>query len=47
MGLRPERVQGSLRFSLGRGTTAEEVARASEAVAMAIERQRRLTRRAV
>ncbi|HEY3120041.1 MAG TPA: cysteine desulfurase family protein [Vicinamibacteria bacterium] len=40
MGLRPERVQGSLRFSLGRGTTAEDVARAGEAVATALERQR-------
>jgi cysteine desulfurase len=47
MGLRPERVQGSLRFSLGRATTAEEVGRAAEAVATAVERQRRLTRRAV
>lgn len=40
MGLRPERVQGSLRFSLGRGTTAEEVERAAAAVVEAVARQR-------
>jgi cysteine desulfurase len=40
MGLRPERVQGSLRFSLGRATTAEEVERASGLVVEAVSRQR-------
>lgn len=40
MGLRPERVQGSLRFSLGRGTTPEEVERAAGAVVAAVARQR-------
>ena len=40
MGLRPDRVQGSLRFSLGRSTTADDVARAAEAVTTALERQR-------
>ena len=45
MGLPPERVQGSLRFSLGRGTTRAEVDRAAEAVvaAGASQRQRRPT----
>lgn len=46
MGLRPERVQSSLRFSLGRPTTAVEVERAAERVASAVERQRRLQPRA-
>ncbi len=41
MGLPMERVQGSLRFSLGRGTTAPQVERAVEATALALERQRR------
>jgi len=40
MGLRPERVQGSLRFSLGRGTTAEEVERAAALVVEVVSRQR-------
>ncbi len=40
MGLRPERVQGSLRFSLGRFTTADDVAHAAGLVVQAIERQR-------
>ena len=40
MGLPMARVQASLRFSLGRGTTAEEVARAAAVVARAVERQR-------
>jgi cysteine desulfurase len=40
MGLRPERVQGSLRFSLGRGTTAEEIERAAAVVMEAVARQR-------
>jgi cysteine desulfurase len=45
MGLPAERVQGSLRFSLGRGTTEGQVARAAEAVAQAVDTQRRLPRR--
>ena len=40
MGLPPERVQASLRFSLGRGTTPADVARTAEAVRTAVERQR-------
>lgn len=40
MGLPLERVQASVRFSLGRGTTAEEVDRAAEAVTAAVARQR-------
>ncbi len=40
MGLPMARVQASLRFSLGRGSTAEEVALAAEAVARAVEKQR-------
>jgi cysteine desulfurase len=44
MRLPPRRVQASIRLSLGRGTTAEEVDRAVEAVATALERQRALTR---
>jgi cysteine desulfurase len=40
MGLRPERVQGSLRFSLGRFTTAEDVDHAAGLVVQAVERQR-------
>jgi cysteine desulfurase len=40
MGLRPERVQGSLRFSLGRFTTAEDVDHAAGIVVQAVERQR-------
>jgi len=40
MGLRPERVQGSLRFSLGRFTTADDVDHAAGLVVQAIERQR-------
>ena len=42
MGLSPERVQASLRFSLGRATTEAESTRAAEAVRTAVERQRRL-----
>jgi len=42
MGLAPERVQGSVRFSLGRGTTEEHVERAARGVAEAVERQRRV-----
>jgi cysteine desulfurase len=41
MGLPMERVQGSLRFSLGRWTTAAEVERAAAATEQAIARQRR------
>ena len=44
MGLPLERVQASLRFSLGRGTTPEHVDRAAELVAEAVEKQRRLSR---
>jgi cysteine desulfurase len=44
MGLPLERVQGSLRFSLGRGTTAEHVDRAAPLVAEAVERQRKTSR---
>jgi cysteine sulfinate desulfinase/cysteine desulfurase-like protein len=33
-------VQGSLRFSLGRGTTADEVERAAAVVVEAVARQR-------
>ncbi len=40
MGLPMARVQASLRFSLGRGTTPEEVALAAEAVARAVQKQR-------
>jgi cysteine desulfurase len=40
MGLAVERVQASIRFSLGRSTTAAQVDRASAAVAEAVERQR-------
>ena len=45
MGLRPERVQGSLRFSLGRRTTEAEIDRASVLVAEAVERQRAVSAR--
>jgi cysteine desulfurase len=40
MGLPPERVQSSLRFSVGRGTTEEQVDRAAEIVRTCVERQR-------
>lgn len=40
MGLAPERVDGSVRLSLGRFTTADELARACELVAAAVERLR-------
>src|SRR5262245_28139268 len=46
MGLPPERVQASLRFSLGRGTTEEHVDRAAGAVALCLERQRKAAARA-
>ncbi len=41
MGLPRERVNGSLRFSLGRGTTPEEIDRTVEAVARAVGRLRK------
>ena len=41
MGFSAERVQSSLRLSLGRGTTEGEVDRAAEIIAVAVERQRR------
>ncbi len=42
MGLPAARVQGSLRFSLGRGTTEAEIDAVAEAVSLAVERQRRV-----
>ena len=42
MGLPVSRVQGSVRFSLGRGNTAAEIDAASGLVASILERQRRL-----
>jgi cysteine desulfurase len=45
MGLTPERVQGSIRFSLGRSTTVAQVDRAADLVAAAVERQRQTSRR--
>ncbi len=45
MGFAPERVQGSLRLSLGRFTTQPEIARAAEAIAEAVARQRAQKRR--
>jgi cysteine desulfurase len=44
MGLPLERVQGSVRFSLGRGTREEDVDKAAELVAAAVARQRSLAR---
>lgn len=41
MGLSRERVNSSLRFSLGRGTTPEEIDRTVEAVTRAVERLRK------
>jgi cysteine sulfinate desulfinase/cysteine desulfurase-like protein len=43
MGLPPSRVQGSLRFSLGRFNTADDVERAAAEVRTAVERQRKAT----
>jgi cysteine desulfurase len=40
MGLPPERVQSSLRFSLGRGTREEDVDRAADVVAAVVRRMR-------
>jgi cysteine desulfurase len=44
MGLPLERVQGSLRFSLGRGTTPAQLERAAALVTEAVDRQRRTAR---
>ncbi len=44
MGLPPERVQSSVRFSIGRSTTEVQVDRVAAAVADAVERQRHLVR---
>lgn len=44
MGLTPERVQASLRFSLGRGTTEDQVDRAASLVTDAVDKQRKLSR---
>ena len=41
MGLPPERVQSSLRLSLGRGTTEAEVHRAADVITAVVARQRR------
>jgi cysteine desulfurase len=41
MGFPPERVQSSLRLSLGRGTTEAEIDRAAEIIAGAVDRQRK------
>jgi cysteine desulfurase len=46
MGLPAARVQASLRFSLGRGTTEAQVDRAAGSVAVCLERQRRTVARA-
>jgi len=44
MGLPMDRVQGSLRFSLGRSNTEEQISRAAEAVVAAVEKQRSMVR---
>jgi cysteine desulfurase len=44
MGLPAERVQASLRFSLGRGTTEAQLARAVCEVRTAVDRQRATSR---
>jgi cysteine desulfurase len=44
MGLPMERVQGSIRLSLGRATTAEAIDRAADAIAGAVEKQRAMSR---
>src|SRR5262245_11166642 len=44
MGLPMERVQGSLRFSLGRSNTDEQIDRAAEAVIAAVDKQRAMSR---
>jgi cysteine desulfurase len=40
MGLPLRRIQGSLRFSLGRATTEAEISRAADAVVEVLERHR-------
>jgi cysteine desulfurase len=45
MGLSPERVQGSIRFSLGTANREEDVDRAADLVGAAVERQRTTSRR--
>ena len=40
MGLAPERIRASLRFSLGRGTSEAEIEHAAVAVADAVRRQK-------
>jgi cysteine desulfurase len=47
MGLALERVQGSVRFSLGRGTREGDVDRAAELVAAAVARQRSLRKSSI
>jgi cysteine desulfurase len=42
MGLPMERVQGSVRFSLGRATREQEIERAADAVVAAVAKQRAL-----
>jgi cysteine sulfinate desulfinase/cysteine desulfurase-like protein len=42
MGLPMERVQGSVRFSLGRATREQDVDRAAETVTTAVAKQRSL-----
>ncbi len=44
MGLSGRRVESSVRFSVGRSTTQDEIDRATEAVGQAVERQRRQKR---
>jgi cysteine desulfurase len=44
MGLAPERVQGSIRLSLGRSTTVEAVDRAAAAIEAAVAKQRSVSR---
>jgi cysteine desulfurase len=46
MGLAPDRVQGSLRLSLGRFTTDADVQRGADAIREAVERQRSSKRKA-
>jgi cysteine desulfurase len=44
MGLPAERVQGSIRLSLGRSTSADAIDRAADAIAAAVEKQRAVSR---
>jgi cysteine desulfurase len=44
MGLPAERVQGSIRLSLGRSTSTDAIERAADAIAAAVEKQRSVTR---